>query len=101
MVIIMPYEELVIQVMDKIVRLANSQVSRKMWYKVRNVCPENPKYCDRRRGTRGGYHRYHPVLVTVVVHILRELGFKVVKRKNMGRTKCWYYFLIDLDDLTS
>ena len=94
MVFIMPYEELVIQVMDRVIKLANSQVSRKMWYKVKNVTPRNPKYNGKR-----GRHTHNAILITVVVHILRELGFKVMKRYWAKGTKTKYYFLIDLDEL--
>ena len=90
----MPYETIVIEVMDKVIKLANSQVSRRMWYQVKNVCPDDQKYIDKR-----GYYRYHPILVTVVVHVLRELGFKIRKKAYGGRGKSQYYFLIDLDDL--
>ena len=90
----MPYEELVIQVMDKVIQLANSQVSRKMWYKVKNVCPRNPKYNGKR-----GRHTHNSILITVVIHILRELGFKVRKKKWSSGSSFRYYFLIDLDEL--
>jgi len=99
MVFIMSYEELVIQVMDKIVHLANTQVSRKMWYQVKHACPDNPKYIDKRRGSRGGYFRYHPALVTVVLHVLRELGFKIRKTSYGRYRRSSYYFLLDLEDL--
>ena len=90
MVFIMSYEELVIQVMDKIVRLANSQLSRKMWYKLRCVCPDYRK----RRPSRNAAQK------TVVKNILKDLGFRVVKKEWSRGVYC-YYFLIDLDDLTS
>ena len=90
----MTYEKIVVEVMDRVIRLANSQISRRMWYQVKNVCPEYQKYIDKR-----GYYRYHPVLVTVVVHVLRELGFKIRKKKYGRWRKSSYYFLIDLEDL--
>ena len=90
----MPYEELVIEVMDKVIRLANSQVSRKMWYKIKNVCPRNPKYDGKR-----GRHTHNSVMKTVIIHILRELGFKIRKKKWCSGYGYQYYFLIDLDEL--
>jgi len=90
----MPYEELVIQVMDRVIKLANSQVSRKMWYKVKNVTPRNPKYDGKR-----GRHTHNAMLTTVVVHVLRELDFKVIKKTRREGKTYQYYFLIDLDEL--
>jgi len=96
MVFIMPYEELVIQVMDRIIQLANSQVSRKMWYKVKNVTPRNPKYNGKR-----GRHTHNAMLTTIVIHVLRELGFEVKKKIRREGKVYQCYFLIDLDDLMS
>jgi len=94
MVFIMPYEELVIEVMDKVIQLANSQVSRKMWYQVKNVCPKNPKYNGKR-----GRHTYNPIMRAVIVNVLRELGFKVIKKEWSRGRMYRHYFLIDLDEL--
>ena len=90
----MTYEEIVVEVMDKVIRLANSQVSRKMWYKVKNLCPKNPKYNGKR-----GRHIHNSMLTTVVVHVLRELDFKVIKKTRREGKTYQYYFLIDLDEL--
>ena len=90
----MPYETMVIEVMDRVIQLANSQVSRRMWYQIKNACPYNSRYIDSK-----GRCRVPTVTITIVVHILRELGFKV-RRKYWAKGKTSkYYFLIDLEDL--
>jgi len=65
-----------------------------MWYKVKNLCPKNPKYNGKR-----GRHIHNSMLTTVVVHVLRELDFKVIKKTRREGKTYQYYFLIDLDEL--
>jgi len=87
----MSYRDLVVDVMDRVIKLANSQVSSKMWYKLRCVCPDYRK----------GFPSRNSTMKTAIISILRELGFKVVKREyNKGRVYR-YYFLIDLNELLS
>jgi len=85
-------EYLCIEMMEKIIGLASGQVSKGKWYPCKHVYPNHVIRTGR---------KYRAIVISplasICIHLLRDLGFRVEKRRSAPTGSRAWHFYLDLD----
>jgi len=79
--------------MDKIVELASRQVSRRYTYPLKAIYPDYFLIKHKAR-----LMRYNAMLIQLAVHVLRELGFRLMKKTSARSSTRTWHIIIDVED---